>query len=169
MLRKLEGSKPIGNISEGNLGSPLRTQFTYFDLIGLVYDPYVRTCSREKQERREWGLPKPGFGHRVLQSYTGKSPAAINVLAVLVRVGNQLRLPASVYGRIRRNSADSFSTGIPLRIWSCSQRAERSIWLLDKIFFVQSSSCLLSFSCYFLESSFEGVHSFVTMISWNPK
>lgn len=28
--------------------------------------------------------------HRVLQSYTGKSPAAINVLAVLVRVGNQL-------------------------------------------------------------------------------
>lgn len=28
--------------------------------------------------------------HRVLQSYTGKSLTAINVLAVLVRVGNQL-------------------------------------------------------------------------------
>lgn len=52
--------------------------------------------------------------HRVLQSYTDKSPAAINVLAVLVRVGNQLSsLPTSVYGRICRNSADLFQPAFP--------------------------------------------------------
>jgi len=87
------GDEPIGNISEGNLASPPRTQFTYFDLIGLAYDSttYVRTYGDPGKDGAR--VSKGRLRHHVLRSYISKSLAAINVLAVLVRVGNQLRPP----------------------------------------------------------------------------
>jgi len=109
------GGKPIGNIS-GNLASPPRSQFTYFDLIGPAYDSttYVRTY---REGRRDGARVSAGrLWHHVLRSYISKSLAAINVLAVLVRVGNQLKPPALVYSRIRRSS-DSLSTlAFPLAV-----------------------------------------------------
>lgn len=55
--------------------------------------------------------------HRVLQSYAGKSPAVINVLVVLVRVGNQLSrsLPQFMVEYVETQMR-SLSTGIPLRV-----------------------------------------------------
>jgi len=116
--------KPIGNISEGNLASPPRTQFTYFDLIGLAYDSttYMRTYREPGKDGAR--VSEGRLWHHVLRSYISKSLAAINVLAVLVRVGNQLKPPALVYSRIRR-SLDSLSTlASPFGVSSCSEPKE---------------------------------------------
>jgi len=62
----------------------------WFDWSHVWFDPvYTRACSREGSGKGV-RITEGKLWHRVLQSYTGKSPAAINVLAVLVRVGNQL-------------------------------------------------------------------------------
>lgn len=88
-VAEIRGSRPIGNISGGSLGSSSWTQFTYFDLIGPAYDSYIRARNRGKSKRSE-GYRRQALASCFAKLYWQIPGTAINVLAVLVRVGNQL-------------------------------------------------------------------------------
>ena len=80
----------------GNLAEILHaaSQFTYFDLIDPAYDPPLAYTIFARGKREGWRLAA-----RVLpwvHSYTGVFRLAINVLLVLITVGNIQSLSLSV-------------------------------------------------------------------------
>jgi len=88
--------------------------------------------------------------HRVLQSYTGKSLTAINVLAVLVRVGNQLSrsLPQFMVEYIETRQI-SFNLHSPshLKLFSTNRKKNH-----DLIIYISEIS--FDFNRILIESSF---------------
>jgi len=54
-VAETRGDKPTGDISGGSLGSPSWTQFTYFDLIGPMYDstPYIHVHVARREAEKE--------------------------------------------------------------------------------------------------------------------
>jgi len=54
-VAETRGDKPTGDISGGSLGSPSWTQFTYFDLIGPMYDstPYIHVHVAGREAEKE--------------------------------------------------------------------------------------------------------------------
>lgn len=94
-------------------------QFTYFDLIDPAYDP-VPACQPSpprgfaRRGNPAWHLV---FCEPWVQSYIGESPAAINVLVVLIRVGNgqSLSLPIRPALFTVRHIPTFFQSRDPLR------------------------------------------------------
>lgn len=143
----------------------------WFDWSHVWFDSvYIRARSREGSGK---GVRVTGgkLWHRVLQSYTGKSPAAINVLAVLVRVGNQLSrsLPQFMVEYVETRQI-SFNWHSPshLKLFSTSRKKHLITWWN---FFRSTEFKVWSFQIYsFLQDYFFLARAFCNntrTLNWN--
>lgn len=100
-----------------------------------MYDstPYIYiVCARNREGSGKGVRVTEGkLWHRVLQSYVGKSPAVINVLVVLVRVGNQLSrsLPQFMVEYVETQQISfNWHSPLHLKLFSTSRKKHLITW-----------------------------------------